>query len=95
MRTIKELLILLREELPKRIVNDDSGSICWTLGRMENEGIITQPEFNVMDFFIDSKEPENAGYFKYDDCGGFWWPYGELAPRLEFLDKLIAEIDEN
>jgi hypothetical protein len=92
MRTIKELLILLREELPKRIANYDSGSICWTILRMSDDNMITDEERNKINYFIESKEPDFPSYFYYDDCCGFWWPYGELAPRLEFLDKLISEL---
>ena len=96
MRTIKELLILLREKLPKYIIKERSGSICWTLSEMY-EVDINHAEFRLLEEYIDDHMPDDAGDFcGYDeDVSGFWWPYGELAPRLEFLDKLIKEIDEN
>ena len=85
MRTIKELLILLREFLPGNINTDDGGCICWTILCMEGNNIISHDEADLLHDHIINNTPEKPGMF-------FWWPAGELAPRLEFLDKLIAEL---
>ena len=88
MRTIKELLILLRENFPYPIGTEmRCGCLCWAIGSMTRAGLISWEENIALRNHIKTKRPPNAGMF--------WWPYGELAPRLEFLDKLIAEIDEN
>ena len=86
MRTIKELLILLREELTYNF----DGCICYSTEMMMDSDVINYDEFFLLDNYIHSHVPSHV-----KDPDHFWWPYGELAPRLEFLDKLIAEIDEN
>ena len=90
MGTIKELLILLREFLPGNINKRMAGSICYTIYDMNYDKLITDKEERLLLKYIDDHCP-----IKDPDYTGFWWPYGELEPRLEFLDKLIAEIDEN
>ncbi len=83
MRTIKELLVLLRDRFP----NFQDGCLCWTIGSIARSGLISLEESFILRNYINTKRPPNAKLF--------WWPYGELAPRLEFLDKLIKEIDED
>ena len=90
MRTIKELLILLREFLPININERMGGSICYTIYDMNYDELITNKEERLLEGYIDDHCP-----IEDPDIPGFWWPYGELHPRLEFLDKLIKEIDEN
>jgi len=99
MRTIKELLILLREELPIRINHPKGGSLCWTIANLWIDDLITDEEYEEVNDYIYENKPEDAWDYcvgdDFDRVNGFWWPYGELEPRLEFLDKLINEIDEN
>ena len=99
MRTIKELLILVREKLPEYITHEKSGSICWTVTEMQENDDISRGEENKLLRYLLGVKPDVVGYYWYvdteDSINGFWWPYGELAPRLEFLDKLIKELDEN
>ena len=83
MRTIKDLLILLREEL----VNDFDHCICWQLASMVNDWKISHLEYDEIIIYLEERRPD-----KKKGKGSFWWPYGELQPRLEFLDKLIAEL---
>ena len=87
MRTIKELLILLREELPKNIPLRSLG-LCGTSVNITLDHIINPDELDLLMEYMRKKAPITAN-------NTYWWPYGELAPRLEFLDKLIKEIDEN
>lgn len=90
MRTIKELLILLREELKKRFDPAKDGCICYIVASMCGDDMITGNEFNLLDEYIMNNKPRYLPQHHADSA--FWWPYGELAPRLEFLDKLIAEL---
>lgn len=97
MRTIKELLILLREKLPEYINREFCGSLCCIIHELRKDGIITKMEYGLLQEYIDECEPDNAENYCVEnvfgnEAWGFWWPYGELAPRLEFLDKLIAEL---
>jgi len=85
MRTIKELLILLRDYLPKAFVF--VGGICGALSIMKQKGSITEYEYNIVLRYIVNRRPDITRPLLY-----WWWPYGELAPRLEFLDRLIAEL---
>lgn len=86
MRTIKELLILLREEVANRF----NECICWSLADMVGRKDISYDEHHALEDYLELHRPEET-----KKRAAFWWHYGELAPRLEFLDKLIAEIDEN
>ena len=95
MRTIKELLILLREKLPEVINLDGNGSICYATTHLwiGDDNLITLNEMHVLDNYIEEHKPKDAGdYDGPDGSTHFWWPYGELSPRLEFIDKLIAEL---
>jgi hypothetical protein len=53
------------------------------------EGLITLKECNLLLGYIGDNKPDDAGCFGFLS---FWWPYGELAPRIEFLNKLIDEL---
>jgi hypothetical protein len=85
MRTIKELLILLREKLPEYIPTHCRGLCATTLLLWVRE-IIDYEEMDLIDKYLLDKRPVGT-----PDCG-YWWPEFKLAPRLEFLDKLIAEL---
>ena len=85
MRTIKELLILLREKLPEYIPSRSLG-LCGSMINITLNQIITLDEYDMIREYIDKHKPGDL-VAKY-----YWWHYGELAPRLEFLDKLIAEL---
>ena len=85
MRTIKELLILLREKLPEFIPTHCRG-LCAATMILWNREIIDYKEMDLIDDYLRHKRPAGISLF------GYWWPSGELAPRLEFLDKLIAEL---
>jgi hypothetical protein len=96
MRPIKELLVLLREFLPGNIKEDSGGSICWSIDDMytDDRALITLKECELLDKYIEDKEPDDHGSYPniHGLHCGFWWPYGELAPRIEFLNKLIDEL---
>jgi len=87
MRTIKELLILLREEMVKQFHPISDGCICYVLANMRGNNMISPEEYKETENYLEMQRP--------NDRHAFWWPYGELEPRLEFLDKLIKEIDED
>lgn len=87
MRTIKELLVLLRDILPDNIgrYSGMCPTLYWVLLK---PGLITDEEALRTYAYIKSRKPEK----QHDDL--WWWPEGELEPRLEFLDKLINELKD-
>lgn len=89
MRPIKDLLILLRDFLPGNINNAYGGSLCYSIIDMKRKKcIIDWAERDALLRYIEEHKPSDI---KPDD-EGFWWKYGSLAPRLEFLDKLIDDL---
>ena len=84
-RPIKDLLILVRDYLPGNIAEECGGSICWTSIDMRDRGIIKYHECDLICHYVMENEPENTD-------GLFFWPYGELEPRIKFLDELIAKL---
>ena len=90
----KELLILLRDFLPTNINKENGGSLCWSACDMWPANIISARDRIFIIEYLASKKPIDAGDFSTPDGNdtGFWWPYGELAPRMEFLNKLISEL---
>jgi len=85
-RPIKELLILLRDELPNFIIKERC--LCWTIATMTHS-CITRQEAEYLNDYIEKHRPLNSeGY-------AFWWPMGELAPRMKFLNKLIANYEKD
>ena len=84
MRTIKELLILLREKCVTRIPAAMYG-LCGTIDWLFFCDDISPEEANKLHYYVEISKPAEV-------AGAYWWPRGELTPRLEFLDKLIAEL---
>ena len=89
MRTIKELLILLREKLPEYLPAKSLG-LCSSMKWLRRDGLITLEEYDMISTYVYMHRP---GYF--NTMCGYWWHPRSVTPRLEFLDKLIDEIDEN
>ena len=90
MRTIKELLEMLRQFIPENIITDMGGSICYSIMDMYYNDLINKTEETGLLKYIESNRPPEC--IEKQNELDFWWPYGELTPRLEFLDKLIAEL---
>lgn len=94
MRTIKELLILLREYFPKSDLSE-RGALCFAIRDMwVDEDIITADEEASLNRYLHEKRDRVNGISGAipDPDEPYFFQEGELAPRLEFLDKLIAEL---
>jgi hypothetical protein len=86
MRPIKELLVLLRDDLPWLFTQRGAMGLCtatWLLGWYEK---VTSDEFNSLHAYVVNHSPIRKSGAEY------WFPMGELAPRIEFLNKLIDEL---
>ena len=86
MRLIKEVLMILRDNLPA-IIPCRAKGLCHAMYVLRREGFISLSELEMLDEYILSHMPGNKNYLEY------WWTPEELAPRLEFLDKLISKLE--
>ena len=88
-RDIKELLILLRENINRISYTDRPYGICGLALILEKEGEIKEHETIKVDFYlhenIPSTERTNEGYV-------YWWPEGEIPPRLKWLNEQIEKL---
>ena len=50
---------------------------------------ITLIEKNILEIIVREYKPKDKNFAAY------WWPAGELEPRLKFLDKLIEKYENN
>jgi len=85
-RPIKELLILLRDYFPKSHA-DGRDALCFAIHDLwKDHKIISYNEAKKLDRHIHAHRPNpnsKAAYF---------FPLGELTPRMKFLNKLISEL---
>ena len=88
MRTINELLIILRDNarvkkswfgLRQRI---ESG-LCYEIGKLEELGILSIDEWSILRQYIHINAPD---YIKYS---GYRWPPYKWKPRLKWLNEQI------
>ena len=87
MRSTKELL----EVLLDRYQHDEDDTIrwrglCYAAINVRYRDLITQEEERLLISYLKENRP------KYSRRAGFWWPKGEVEPRIEFLNKLISEL---
>ena len=86
-RTIKELLILLRDYFPKSDIKE-RGALCFAIHDMRKvHKLITWNEEQRLDKFIHKHKP-----IEYNRWSPYFFKEHELAPRMEFLNKLISEL---
>ena len=84
MRPIKELLVLLREGLP-RLMETHSG-LCGCIEDLRYADSINVKERDYLMEYLFKYRPIET------ECRLWWWDKFDLTPRLEFLDKLIEEL---
>ena len=86
MRDIKTLLeILLDQYQNNRIDGIQWAGLCFAIIRIDVGHVIDQYEKEDLFDVIKANRPESAAPF-------YWWPKGEVEPRVEFLKKLISEL---
>jgi hypothetical protein len=81
MRDIKELLLLLRDEVEQNL----KFGMCGVVSGMYHNDIISRDEKNYMFEFVNENKPEYAGSI-------FWFPKGEKPPRLDWIDEQLLEL---
>lgn len=87
MRSIKELLETLLHEYE----NNKDDTIRWTglcsaILTLRTFDLITEGEKKVLEGHIKENRPD------WSRLKHYWWPKGEVEPRVEFLNKLISEL---
>ena len=88
MKDIKTLLeILLDQYKSNRIEGIQSMGLCRTIGVLQESRLITEYEANELDYHLDENRPESSIGKIY------WWPEGEVEPRIEFLKQLIMKYE--
>jgi hypothetical protein len=79
-----ELLKILRDFLPKYL-SRNKGGICGAVYMLPIEGRISIKEISDLLQIISDNNPTTLPNDTY------WWPKGELEPRLKFIDRLITK----
>ena len=87
MRDIKTLLeILLDQYENNRLEGIQWSGLCFAIIRLRIGHVIDQSDEDALLKVIKANRPESAVSLLY------WWPKGEVEPRVEFLKKLISEL---
>ena len=86
-RSIKELLIILRDNTHICFFTKYCMGICSVVQVLRGEGIITWDESILLINYIAINGPYGSA-----SCGVYWWPAGELTPRLEWLNQQIEKL---
>ena len=82
MRSIKELLELLLDQYQNnRIDGIQWSGLCFAIIRLRIGHVIDQTDEDVLLKVIKTNRPESAESLLY------WWPKGEVEPRVEFLNS--------
>lgn len=84
MRTIKELLVLLRRKLPWVMMGNEYEGMCGVLARLRRKGIITSDEAKIVYLYLYEHRPEGTELY--------FFPRGKILPRYMFLTRLIKEL---
>jgi len=93
MRTISELLTIMRdsEDLFKLYCN--GGGLCKLSVRLTSSGIIAWPEHVRIIHFIDCNRPDKRSkhYYPSKYYSAYYWPQGMWEPREAWLDTQIIK----
>ena len=84
MRTDKELLSLLRDRTEALL---DTDGLCYVNKKMRFLGDINNPEEARIDWIIDNYADRVRG-------SEYSWPRGEVAPRIEWINRMLERIKE-
>ena len=88
MRDIKTLLeVLLDQYQNNKIYRIQWAGLCLAITKLRNAGVIDQSDKEALLKVIEANRPESAGSF-------YWWPVGEIEPRVEFLKQLIKKYEQ-
>jgi hypothetical protein len=84
-RSTKELLEIVKKYVEKKVRKEHCG-ICFCINNLHFIRKITSEERDKLLAILRKKS------VKYNpNAELYWWPRGEVSPRIEFLDTLIEE----
>lgn len=87
MRDIKTLLEVLLDQYENyRIDLIQWSGLCFAINRLRVGHVIDQHDEEALLKVINANKPDAVWSERY------WWPKGEVEPRIEFLNKLISEL---
>lgn len=82
MRTTKELLIILRDNIELSTIN----GLCFLNITLLYKNIITDAEHTIIHDYIYNNQPsKKSKLYGGSDNGFYYWPKGEKEPRLRWL----------
>ena len=86
MRDIKTLLELLLDQYENnKTYGIQWAGLCLAIIRLHTSRVIDYYDKEALLKVIKTNRPESAESF-------YWWPEGEVEPRVEFLKQLISEL---
>lgn len=101
-RSIRELLIIVRDNLKRLIEKDEeNGGICAVTRDLWQDGLINYYERCRLLDYLDQNKPAEAKKREnrpeiYDKNGfaanRFWWRPRAVAPRIKWLDEQIKSL---
>ena len=87
MRNIKTLLGLLLDQYENnRLEGIQWSGLCFAIIRINVGNVINQYENEALLKVINANRPESV-------VSSYWWPKGEVEPRIEFLQQLIMKYE--
>ena len=102
-RPIKELLIILRDNLEDYLKRYNYGGMCPVIWRLLKNDVINDWEENILQGFLEHNKPRNA-YIRrkkefpthFDDAGFalplHWWTPRAVPPRMRWLNQQIDKL---
>ena len=99
MKTIKELLIIVRDNIQQDILFTDG--ICLETYRLHAENIIDYDEYYLLVEFLNNNTPLTKNViidrilelnFTKPLDATYWWKYGDKKPRIKWLNKHIKRL---
>ena len=94
MRTLKELLIILRDSIKdeKYLVS----GLCYEVEELIRKRKLTWEEHTTLKNFIKDNKPKRGqfGYVKKQEHYSWYWILGQVAPRVRWLNYWIAKLEK-
>ena len=89
MRSTKELLEVLLDRYQNNTIEEINwAGLCWAITKLYAYDGVNFYEKEILLDVIEANRPESV------ESGKYWWPKGEVEPRIEFLKQLIKKYEQ-